>query len=112
MNTALFDLSGKVALVSGAAQGLGRSMALALADAGADLLLVDRNEDGARASAASIAQLGRRAVVAQCDVADPEQIRALFARLDNEFGRIDFLGNVAGDGVLGLPEAISLQEVE
>ena len=50
--------------------------------------------------------------VAPCDVSDPEQIRSLFRRLDTEFGRIDFLGNVAGDGVLGIPEEISLADVE
>ena len=109
---ALFDLAGKVALVTGAAQGLGRAMALALAEAGADMMLVDLNETGARESAASIGKLGRRAVAARCDVADPAQIRELFRRLDAEFGRIDFLGNVAGDGILGAPEAISLDEVE
>lgn len=108
----MFDLTGKVALVTGAAQGLGRAMVLALAEAGADALLVDRNESGACEAATAIAKLGRRAVVARCDVADPAQIRAMFRRLDAEFGRIDFLGNVAGDGILGAPEDISLEEVE
>src|SRR6185503_17461729 len=55
---------------------------------------------------------GRRAVVARCDVADVAQIRELFRRLDGEFGRIDFLGNVAGDGLLGDPVEISLEDVE
>jgi NAD(P)-dependent dehydrogenase (short-subunit alcohol dehydrogenase family) len=108
----MFDLSGKVALVSGAAQGLGRATALALAEAGADLLLVDRNETGAGATGSSIEKLGCRAVIAKCDVADPVQIHQLFLRLDAEFGRIDFLGNIAGDGILGVPEAISLEDVE
>jgi len=108
----MFDLTGKIALVTGAAQGLGRAMALALAEAGADVMLVDRNEAGARETAATIGKLGRRAVVAGCDVADPAQIRGLFRRLDTEFGSIDFLGNVAGDGILGAPETISLEEVE
>ena len=108
----LFDLTGKVALVSGAAQGLGRAMALALAEAGADLMLVDRNLDGALESAATISKLKRRALAAQSDVSDPAQIRELFRRLDTEFGRIDFLGNVAGDGILGAPEEISLDDVE
>jgi NAD(P)-dependent dehydrogenase (short-subunit alcohol dehydrogenase family) len=112
MASTLFDLTGKVALVTGAAQGLGRAMSLALAEAGADLLLVDRNETGARETAATIDKLGRRAVVAQCDVADPAQIRELFCRLDTEFGHIDFLGNVAGEGILGTPEGISLEDVE
>src|SRR5690242_2600929 len=56
-----FDLTGRVALVSGAAQGLGRAMSLALAEAGADLMLVDRNHDGVRRTADEIARLGRRA---------------------------------------------------
>src|SRR6478672_8191444 len=112
MTPALFDLSGKVALVTGAAQGLGRAMALALAEAGADALLVDRNEPGASETAAKLQKLGRRAVVAKCDVSDIGQIRGLFQKMDSEFGRIDFLGNVAGDGILGRPEEISLEEVE
>ena len=112
MKPGMFDLTGKVALVTGAAQGMGRSMALALAETGADALLVDRNEDGAQETADAIGRLGRRAVVVRCDVADPAQIRVLFRRLDAEFGRIDFLGNVAGEGVLGAPEDISIEEVE
>src|SRR5882672_4674044 len=112
MRDSIFDLTGKVALVTGAAQGMGRAMVLALTEAGADAMLVDRNETGARETAAAIEKLGRRAVVARCDVADPAQIRELFRRLDAEFGRIDFLGNVAGDGVLGRPEDISLEDVE
>ena len=108
----LFDLSGRVAVVSGAAQGLGRAMATALAEFGADLLLVDRNAEGARTTAATLSQLGRRAVAVECDVSKPEQVRELFGRLDREFGRIDFLGNVAGDALLGKPEEISLEDVE
>ncbi len=64
MSSSLFDLTGKVALVTGAAQGMGRAMALALAEAGADLLLVDRNETGVRNTAAEITRLGRAAEVA------------------------------------------------
>jgi len=112
MTSSLFDLSNKVAVVTGAAQGMGRAMAMALAEAGADLLLVDRNEAGVRATAASISQLGRRGEFAVRDVSDPQQIRELFRRVDAEFGRIDFLGNVAGDGILGTPEEISLEDVE
>jgi NAD(P)-dependent dehydrogenase (short-subunit alcohol dehydrogenase family) len=110
--TNLFDLSGRVALVSGAAQGMGRAMALALAEAGADLVLADLNTDGVRQTAGVIEGLGRRALPATCDVSVPEQIRALFAQLDRTFGRIDFLGNVAGDAVRARPEEISLADVE
>src|SRR3954468_21260263 len=112
MTPAMFDLTGKVALITGAAQGLGRAMALALAEAGADALLVDRNEAGAGETAAQIKKLGRRGIAAKCDVSDLAQVRELFRRIDVEFGRIDFLGNVAGDGILGTPEEISLEEVE
>jgi NAD(P)-dependent dehydrogenase (short-subunit alcohol dehydrogenase family) len=108
----LFDLSGRVAVVSGAAQGLGRAMATALAEFGADLMLADRNLAGASATAEAIGALGRRAVAVECDVSRPEQVKALFARLDQEYGRIDFLGNVAGDGLLGRPEEIALDDVE
>jgi NAD(P)-dependent dehydrogenase (short-subunit alcohol dehydrogenase family) len=112
MSSSLFNLTGRVALVSGAAQGLGRAMALGLAGAGADLALADRNGAGLDKTAADIAALGRRAVSIPCDVSDPTAIRGMFERLDREFGRIDFLGNVAGDGLLGRPEDISLADVE
>ena len=73
-----FDLTDRVAVVSGAAQGLGRAMAYALADAGADLLLLDRNAAGMRATAEHIAPLGRRAVPVTCDVSEPEQVRGVY----------------------------------
>jgi NAD(P)-dependent dehydrogenase (short-subunit alcohol dehydrogenase family) len=109
----LFDLTSRVAVVSGAAQGMGRAMALALAEAGADLLLVDRNTAGVQKTAEQIRGLGRRALPVTCDVSIPEQIRALFAQLDREFGRIDFLGNVAGgEPVRARPEEIPLDDVD
>jgi len=112
MISKMFDLTGRVAVVTGAAQGMGRAMSIALAAAGADLMLVDRNETGATETAASIEQMGRRAAVAAIDVANPAQIRDLFQRVDAEFGRVDFLGNVAGEAMLAPPETISLEDVE
>ena len=106
-----FDLSGRVAVVTGAARGLGRAMALALAEAGADLLIADINAAGLRATAEDIRGLGRRAHPQTCDVTDIEQILALFAALDREFGRIDILGNVAGPGQLASPERIDLAQM-
>ncbi len=112
MTKSLFDLTGRTALVSGAAQGLGRAMALALAEAGADLVLADVNAAGVRRAGEEISALGCRAIPVTCDVSDVTQVRALFARLDQEIGRIDFLGNVAGNASLGRPEEISLEAVE
>lgn len=108
----MFDLTGKVAVVSGAAQGMGRAMATALAEAGADLLLVDINETGANRTADTIRAMGRRAEVAAADVSSPDQVRSVFRHLDREFGRIDFLGNVAGESIMAPPEEISLEAVE
>jgi NAD(P)-dependent dehydrogenase (short-subunit alcohol dehydrogenase family) len=108
----LFDLKGRVALVTGAASGMGRASALALATHGADLLLADLNGDGVQQTAGDIQAIGRRAVAVTCNVSDVEQIRSLYRRLDKEFGRIDFLANVAGEGMLGKPEEISLEQVQ
>ena len=112
MTQNLFDLSGRVALVSGAASGLGRAMALTFAHAGADLMLADFNANGMAKTAAEITALGRRAEPVLCDVSNPEQIRTMFGKLDKAFGRIDVLGNVAGEGILGRPEEITLDKVQ
>jgi NAD(P)-dependent dehydrogenase (short-subunit alcohol dehydrogenase family) len=109
MSHTLFDLSGRVGLVSGAAQGMGRSMALAFAEAGADVMIVDINEDGVQKTAEQIRRLGRRAVPLAIDITDIPQIREMFVRLDKEFGRIDVLGNVAGPGKLAKPEEIPIE---
>ncbi|MCC7422583.1 MAG: SDR family oxidoreductase [Planctomycetaceae bacterium] len=87
-------------------------MALALAEFGADLVLADLNEAGIAKTAETIKGLGRRALPVRCNVSEPDQIRPMFERIDREFGRIDFLANVAGEGILGKPEEISLADVE
>ena len=110
--TNMFDLSGRVALVTGAASGMGKASSLALAEAGADVVLADLNEAGARAVAAEIESLGRRALPVRCDISKPEDIRAMFGRVDDTFGRIDFVANIAGEAVRKKPEDISLDEVE
>jgi NAD(P)-dependent dehydrogenase (short-subunit alcohol dehydrogenase family) len=112
MMAPLFDMSGKVAMVTGAAQGMGRAMAMAFAENGADLMLVDLNAAGMQATADKITQLGRRAVPVVTDITNIDQIRALFARLDQEYGRIDVMGNVAGPGILSRPEDISLEDFQ
>jgi NAD(P)-dependent dehydrogenase (short-subunit alcohol dehydrogenase family) len=107
----MFDLSGRVAVVSGAAQGMGQAAALALAEFGADVVLVDRNLVGAEATGARARALGRRAHCSACDTSDPEQIAALFREVDSAFGRVDFRGNVAGDGHLARPEDLAIDDL-
>jgi 2-polyprenyl-6-methoxyphenol hydroxylase-like FAD-dependent oxidoreductase len=78
----LFDLTGKVAVVSGGAQGLGQATALALAHSGADVMLIDRNLDGANDTADDIRRLGRKALTSNCNVSDPDAIAELFLQVD------------------------------
>ncbi len=111
MTIPLFDLTDKVAVVSGAAQGLGQATATALAQCGADVALIDRNVDGAEATAEQIRSLGRSALVAGTNVSDPDAIAELFRVIDAEFGRVDFLGNVAGDGHLAKPEDLLIKDL-
>jgi NAD(P)-dependent dehydrogenase (short-subunit alcohol dehydrogenase family) len=107
----LFDLTGKVAVVSGGAQGLGQATALALAHSGADVMLIDRNLDGANDTADDIRRLGRKALTSNCNVSDPDAIAELFLQVDREFGRVDFLGNIAGDGHLAKPEELEITDL-
>jgi NAD(P)-dependent dehydrogenase (short-subunit alcohol dehydrogenase family) len=107
----LFDLGGKVAVVSGAAQGLGRATALAVARCGADVAVVDRNLEGAERTAGEIRALGRRVLVAGTDVSQPQAINELFEQVDAAFGRVDFLGNIAGDGHLAKPEDLAIEDL-
>ncbi|MFZ4611195.1 MAG: SDR family NAD(P)-dependent oxidoreductase, partial [Gemmataceae bacterium] len=89
----LFDLTGKVAVISGAAQGLGKAASLAVAQAGANVVLVDRNISGLETTADLIRKTGRKALVSVTNVSDPDAIAELFKQIDLEFGRVDFLGN-------------------
>ena len=107
----LFDLSGKVAVVSGAAQGMGQATAIAVAEAGANTVLVDRNLSGAEATAATIRACGREALVVGTNVSDPDAIADLFRQVDAKFGRVDFLGNIAGDGHLAKPEELAIDDL-
>lgn len=107
-----FNLQGYTAIVSGAASGLGKAIALALAEAGADLTLADRNQAGLEETAHAIRRLERRVVPHVCDVSIPDQIKRLFRLHDDEFGHLDVLGNVAGDGILAQPEDVDMEAVQ
>ena len=92
----LFSLRGKVACVTGAGQGLGEAMALALAEAGADVVLADLNPLKAGEVARRIEGMGRQALVAQTDVSDPDQVYTLAQQAAARFGHVDILVNNAG----------------
>lgn len=108
----MFDLSGRVALVTGAASGMGRAMSLALAAAGARVLMVDINSDGVEKTASEAVHAGHLARSVVCDMTSIPAVDSLFSLVDREFGRIDFLGNVAGEAVRGRPEEIPLEDVQ
>ena len=90
-------LAGKVALVTGGGRGIGKGMALGLAEAGADVAVVYvSRSDAAEATAAEMQALGRRSVAVQADVSKPDQVQAAVERVQNQLGPIDILINNAG----------------
>jgi 3-oxoacyl-[acyl-carrier protein] reductase len=91
----MFSLVGKVALVTGASQGIGRETALALAEAGANVALAARNEEKLVALAEEIAGKGSAALAVKMDVADAQQIKAGFKTVLERFGKLDILVNNA-----------------
>jgi len=93
----MFELNGKVALVTGSSRGIGKGIALSLARAGADVVVnYVGSEQAAHEVAAEIEKMGRRAIVVRADVSDAEDVRALFAKIMETFGRLDILVNNAG----------------
>jgi gluconate 5-dehydrogenase len=92
----LFDLSGRVAIVTGTSRGLGQYFARALAKAGADLVLTGRTRDTLLPFAEEIATLGKRAVPLELDVRNQQSIERMAAAAEEAFGRIDILVNNAG----------------
>jgi len=99
-----FDLSGRVALVTGGGTGIGRATALLLAERGADVAVAGRRAEPLEKTAADIEALGRRALAVPCDVRKAEAVREMVARVAGHFGRIDILINNAGGahGHIGL----------
>lgn len=98
----LFDLTGRVAIVTGGSKGLGQAMAAGLASAGAQVALCSRDADEARAAAATIsADFGVSCMGAAADVTDPEQIDRFVREVTSEWGGIDILINNAGINIRG-----------
>lgn len=96
MNDSLFDLSGKVALVTGASRGLGQYFARALARAGADIAITSRNKQSLAAFADEIGAIGRQCFSTALDVRNFNSIQGAVAAAERHFGHIDILVNNAG----------------
>src|SRR6266542_1689464 len=101
-----FDLDGRTALVTGAGRGLGRAISLAMAHAGADVVLGLRDPAAAGGLAEEIKGLGRRALPVAMDVRDLAQVREAVARTVADFGRLDILVNNAGLGPANPAESV------
>lgn len=106
----LFDLSGKVAVVTGAGSGLGAVFAQAIAEAGADVVCADLNLAGARETVSVIEQLGRGALAVEVNVADDASVIGMVEATTSRFGQLDIIVNNAGIGITGLPEDLPLSD--
>src|SRR5438132_14276878 len=95
----MIDLTGKTALVTGGARGIGQACAIRLAEAGADIILnFVAAQAAAEDTAATIADLGRRVAVVKADVSEPDDIVQMVDYIREEFGRLDILVSNAATG--------------
>jgi 2-deoxy-D-gluconate 3-dehydrogenase len=110
MKTELFDLGGKVAIVTGGNGGIGLGMARGLAEAGAHIAIVGRNEAKSAAAVAELNQRGAKAISVAADVTDKAAVTAMVERVRRDLGRIDILVNNAGINIRKSPRALDLEE--
>jgi NAD(P)-dependent dehydrogenase (short-subunit alcohol dehydrogenase family) len=110
MSDSLFDLSGRVALVTGTSRGLGQCFARALARAGADIAMTSRTKDSLAAFSEEVQALGRRTFSAELDVRDHASIQKAVAEVEEHFGKIDVLVNNAGCNIRKLALDVSWDE--
>src|SRR3954451_14365021 len=104
------DFSGAVALVTGAASGMGLATAQAFVEAGAAVVLADFKEEAVKAAAQKLAAAGHKAIAVRCDVSDDAQVAAMVERTVAEFGRLDAAFNNAGVMAKIAPTADSTRE--
>jgi len=105
----LFDLSGRVSVVTGGATGLGLQMATALAEAGSNIVICSRKLENCEEAAQGIEKLGVKALGVACDVTKPGQVEAVKDATLKEFGRVDVLVNNAGRAWVAPPEEMPLE---
>src|SRR6478752_1578617 len=110
MKTERFDLGGKVAVVTGGNGGIGLGMARGLAEAGAGIAIVGRNEAKSAAAVAELKQAGTKAISVTADVTDKAAVTTMVERVRRELGRIDILVNNAGINIRKPPHALDLGE--
>src|SRR3954471_11729412 len=106
----MFDLTDRIALVTGGNGGIGLGMARGLGQAGATLIVVGRNAEKSAAALRELQAEGLRADALPCDVTDEAAVKALFAEVDRRHGRLDILVNNAGSTVRKLPQDFTLDE--
>ena len=106
----LFDLTGKVAVVTGASSGLGADAARAYAEAGADVAVLARRAEKLEGVKADIEKLGRRAIAVPCDVTNEQSVKEAIETVLKEFGHIDILLNNAGVAVRGGVDTLSVED--
>jgi 2-dehydro-3-deoxy-D-gluconate 5-dehydrogenase len=112
MTSKPFDLSGKVAVVTGGNGGIGLGMSRGLADAGADIAVVGRNETKSNAAVTELNARGVKAISVTADVTDKAAVAAMAERVSRELGRIDILVNNAGINIRKPPQALDLEECD
>src|SRR6187455_3014345 len=108
--TDLFDLTGRVAIVTGGSRGLGEEMAEGLAEAGASLMICARREQWLAPTLDSFHGRGFKAEGLVCDVADPNQVQAVVDKTMARYGKIDILINNAGIAWAAEPEMMPLDK--
>jgi 2-dehydro-3-deoxy-D-gluconate 5-dehydrogenase len=112
MMSALFDLTGKVAIVTGGNGGIGFGMAQGLAEAGAAIAVVGRNEAKSNAAVAELKARGATAISITADVTDKAAVAHMVERTERELGRLDILVNNAGINIRKPPHALEVEEWE
>ena len=106
-----YSLEDRVAIVTGAARGIGRGIALTMAEAGADIVIADRDSDGGEGTAGEIRALGRRCLAVNCDVTVEQQVQRMVDEAIARFGQVEILANNAGRGNRRLVVPLQEQDV-